>query len=80
MNKAWLIAIVPGVLAVVVGVFIFTLFLLKVLWSWTIPDLFPAAVQQNLVAAQISWYTSLKLAIFVAVLAGMGRASLCNRS
>ena len=80
MNKAWLIAIVPGVLAVIVGVFVLTLFLVKLLWSWTIPDVFPGAVEQNLVAGQISWYTSLKLAIFVAVLAGIGRASVCNRS
>ena len=80
MRKTWLIAIVPGVLAVIVGVFVLTLLLVKLLWSWTIPDVFPGAVEQNLVAGQISWYTSLKLAIFVAVLAGIGRGSVSNRS
>ena len=80
MRKTWLIAIVPGVLAVIVGAFVLTLFLVKLLWSWTIPDVFPGAVEQDLVAGQISWYTSLKLAIFVAVLAGIGRGSVSNRS
>jgi hypothetical protein len=41
----------------------------KVLWAWTIPDLFPGAVEQGLVASDISWFTALKLAIFVALLA-----------
>ena len=47
------------------------LFLIKVLWAWTIPDLFPGAVEQGLVARDISWFTALKVAIFVAVLAGI---------
>ncbi len=75
MDKKWLIAIVPGVLvsvfAVILGVFIVVLFLVKILWAWTIPDLFPGAVEQGLFAKEISWYTSLKVAIFVAVLAGI---------
>lgn len=79
MNKTldpkWLIAIVPGVLAtifaVILGVFIVVLFLVKILWAWTIPDLFPGAVEQGLIAQEISWYTSLKVAIFVAVMAGI---------
>ena len=75
MNKAWLIAIVPGVLALVVVVFVVMLFLVKVLWAWTIPDLFPGAVEQGLIARAISWYTALKVAILVAVLAGISGVS-----
>ena len=71
MDKKWLIAIVPGVLALVLGAFIVALFLVKILWAWTIPDLFPGAVDQGLIAKEISWYTSLKVAIFVAALAGI---------
>ena len=71
MDKRWLIAIVPGILALVVGAFIVALFLVKILWAWTIPDLFPGAVKQGLIAKEISWYTSLKVAIFVAALAGI---------
>ena len=71
MDKKWLIAIVPSVFALILGAFIIALFLVKILWAWTIPDLFPGAVEQGLVAKEISWYTSLKVAIFVAALAGI---------
>jgi len=71
IDKKWLIAIVPGVLALILGVFVVALFLVKILWAWTIPDLFPGAVDQGLIAKEISWYTSLKVAIFIAVLAGI---------
>ena len=71
IDKRWLIAIVPGILALVLGAFIVALFLVKILWAWTIPDLFPGAVEQGLIAKEISWYTSLKVAIFVAALAGI---------
>jgi hypothetical protein len=71
MDKKWLMAIVPGVLALILGAFIVALFLVKILWAWTIPDLFPGAVEQGLIAKEISWYTSLKVAIFVAALAGI---------
>ncbi|NIM22891.1 MAG: hypothetical protein GTO55_01160 [Armatimonadetes bacterium] len=74
MRKAWLVAIVPGVLVLVAAVLVLTLFLVKVLWAWTVPDLFPGAVEQGLVARTISWYTALKVAIFLAVLAGIAGA------
>jgi hypothetical protein len=62
--------VIPGLLVLVPAVFVLVLFLVKVLWAWTVPDLFPGAVEQGLVAASISWYTALKVAIFAAVLAG----------
>jgi hypothetical protein len=71
MNKAWLALIIPGLLAIIVSVFVLALLLIKLLWPWTIPDLFPGAVDQGLIAREITWYTSFKLAIFVAVLAGI---------
>ena len=80
MNRTWFAAIVPGVLAVVAVALVLTLFLMKLLWAWTIPDLLPGAVEQGLVAREISWYTAFKVAIFVAVFAGTGRASLRTRS
>ncbi len=70
-KKSWLVAIVPGILALVAGAFLLVLFLIKLLWAWTIPDLFPGAVEQGLVAGSISWLTALKVAIFVAVIAGL---------
>ncbi len=79
-DKKWLIAIVPGVLALILGAFIVALFLVKILWAWTIPDLFPGAVEQGLIAKEISWYTSLKVAIFVAALAGIAGIRRCEKS
>ena len=70
-QSSWVWAIVSGVIALVVGVFIIVLLLVKLLWSWTIPDIFPGAVAQGLVAGTISWFTALKVAIFFAVLTGV---------
>ena len=66
-------AIVQPVLAAgVSGLFhfFFAMLLVKGLWAWTISGLFPGAVEQGLVAASISWWTSAKIAIFIAVLSG----------
>ncbi len=75
MDKKWLLALIPGVLSgifmIIAGVFLAVLLLLKLLWAWTIPDLFPGAVEQGLVAGKISWYTAFKVAIFVSALAGI---------
>ena len=65
---------IVGVFALTTVVFFVALFLVKVLWAWTVPDLFPGAVEQGLVAATISWYTAFKVAIFLAVLAGIAGA------
>jgi hypothetical protein len=75
MNKAWMAVLIPGVLLIIVSVFILALLLIKLLWPWTIPDLFPGAVDQGLIAREISWYASFKLAVFVAVLAGIAGIS-----
>lgn len=75
MSRTWLLAIVPGIVAgivaIVVGVFIVALFLIKIMWAWTIPDLFPGAVEQGLIAGSLSWFTTFKLALFVALLSGI---------
>ena len=78
MNKSWLVALIPGALALGVGIFILALFLVKLVWAWTIPDLFPGAVAQGLISKDISWYTALKLAIFVAVVTSMAHGSRGN--
>jgi hypothetical protein len=66
-----LIPVVPGCLGMIALVFILAILLIKILWAWTIPDLFPGAVEQGLVAGSISWFSAFKLAIFVAALAGL---------
>jgi hypothetical protein len=75
MNKKWFLAIIPGVLALMILMFVVALFLIKILWAWTIPDIFPGAVAQNLIVAELSWLTSFKLALFVAVLFGIAKGS-----
>ena len=75
MNKSWVLLAVPGGVTIFVVVFVLALLVVKLLWSWTVPDLCPGAVQQNLVSGTISWFTSLKLAIFVALLAAVSGVS-----
>jgi len=55
----------------IAGVLVLALLLIKLLWARTIPDLFPGAVEQGLVAKSISWLTAFKVAIFVPLLAGV---------
>ena len=68
-SRVWLI--IPGALGFMFLAFAVMLLVVKLLWAWTIPDLFPGAVEQGLVAGSISWWTAFKLAVFVAVLAGL---------
>jgi hypothetical protein len=74
VKKSWLLAIVPGALVLVAAVLVLVLLLVKLLWAWTVPDLFPGAVKEGLIAGSISWLAALKVAIFVAVLAGLAGA------
>ncbi len=71
MKKNWLLSVFPGALALMILSLVVALLMVKILWAWTIPDLFPGAVEQGLVVKSISWLTSLKLAILVAVFAGI---------
>ena len=64
-----------AVIPLFLGVMAIAFLVIKLLWAWTIPDLFPGAVEQGLVAAEISWLTSFKLAIFFAILTGASKGS-----
>jgi len=74
MMRTWWVVLAPGMLALAAVAVVVMLLVVKLLWVWTIPDLFPGAVQQGLIAAKISWWTAFKVAIFVAVLAGLAGA------
>jgi hypothetical protein len=69
-NRNWFGWLVGGITLAGL-VFVAALLLLKVLWAWTIPDLFPGAVESGLIAPQISWLTSFKVSLFIAALAGL---------
>ena len=72
-KKTKLFAVIPGLIALVVGIVAISFLVIKLLWAWTIPDLFPGAVEQGLVAAEISWLTSFKLALFFGILTGLAK-------
>jgi len=74
MTKTWGALLIPGILALIAVAGVVMLLVVKLLWAWKIPHLLPGAVQQGLVAAEISWYTAFKVAIFVAVFAGLAGA------
>jgi len=55
-----------------IGVYLVLIpFVIKWLWAWTVPGLFPGAVQQGLVAKGISWFTAFKLALFLGILSAV---------
>jgi len=74
----WLSLLVPagcaGALMLAALVFAFVLFVVRFLWAWTVPDLFPGAVAQGLVARELSWWAAFKLACLSAVLSGLVRS------
>ncbi len=72
-GRSCLVSLVPGALFVTAAVLLLALLLVKLLCAWTVPELFPGAVQTGLIARTISWYAAFKLAIFIAVLAGVAR-------
>lgn len=43
--------------------------LVRLLWAWTIPDLFPAAVEQGWIASTLTWLAAIKVTTFAAILA-----------
>jgi hypothetical protein len=77
-TKLIVAAVVAGITVMCI-MFVVGLFLIKILWAWTVPDLFPGAVQQGLVAKSISWLTAGKLAIFIAILAGIVRGHQADK-
>jgi hypothetical protein len=43
------------------------LVLLKLLWAFTVPEIFPGAVEKGLITATLSWTAAFKVAIFIFV-------------
>jgi hypothetical protein len=69
IRRLWF-GIIPGILMLIAIVLVLGLFLVKVMWAWVVPDIFPEAVKQGLVAETISWFTSFKIAIALALFSG----------
>lgn len=61
----WVQILIQVAIAFVISVIVF-----KFVWGWVVPDLFPGAVTQGLISANLTWLAALKLAILVAVFSG----------
>ncbi len=72
------LAVIPGLIALFISFVGIAFLVIKLLWAWIIPDLFPGAVEQGLVAAEISWLTSLKLALFFGILTSATKGNSKN--
>jgi hypothetical protein len=59
--------LVGALIALVLGVI-----LIKLLWTWSVPDLFPGATAQGLISHDLTWLAALKLATIVAILNSTG--------
>ena len=57
-----------GAFGLFVGLLLLSTLAIKIMWEWTVADVFPGAVSQGLVAESISWWAAFKLALVVAVL------------
>ena len=79
MVRSAIAALVAGGIAITIVAFVVVLLLVKLLWAWTVPDLFPGAVKQGLVAGSISWFAAVKIAIFVAILSLFARGARVQR-
>lgn len=54
--------------------FVISIVVLKFVWAWVVIDLFPGAVSQGLIIADLTWLAALKLAVLVSVLGGFSPA------
>ena len=58
------------VLITVAVMFVISLVVFRFVWGWVVPDLFPGAVDQGLIVADLTWLAAFKLAVLVAALSG----------
>jgi hypothetical protein len=63
-----------AILIAVAVTFVMSVIVFKFVWAWVVPDLFPGAVAQGLISADLTWLATLKLAVLVAVLGGFSPA------
>ena len=59
------------ILVTVAVTFVITVVVLKFVWAWVVPDLFPGAVAEGLIVANLTWLSAVKLAVLVSVLSGV---------
>lgn len=65
----WVTGAIPVLISVAL-IFVVAVVVFKFVWAWVVPDLFPGAVTQGLISADLTWLAAVKLAVLVAVLGG----------
>jgi hypothetical protein len=65
-----------AILFAVAVTFVISVIVFKFVWAWVVPDLFPGAVAQGLISANLTWFAAVKLAVLVAALSGFYPALL----
>jgi hypothetical protein len=63
----------PVVITILIQVavaFVISVVVFKFVWAWVVPDLFPGAVAEGLISADLTWLAAVKLAVLVGVLSG----------
>lgn len=58
------------ILVAVSVMFFISLVVFKFVWAWVVPDLFPGAVAQDLIVADLTWLGAFKLAVLITMLSG----------
>ena len=66
------VAVGTAILVAVAVTFVVSVILFKFVWAWVIPDLFPGAVEQGLISANLTWFATFKLAVLAGLLSGFG--------
>ena len=75
MNRLWN-TLVLRLLVIFSVALLISLLLVKLLWGWAVPDMFPQAVEGGFIAGSISWFTAFKISIIVAFVAAFASIAL----
>lgn len=59
--------------------FLIGIVLVKLFWNWTMPCIFPKAVDGNLIAESISWWSAAKLSVFFTLLSSVSSFRISNK-
>ena len=76
MNDKWWNTLLWRLLAIFSVALLNSLILVKLLWGWAVPDMFPQAVEGGFIAGSISWFTAFKISIIVAFIAAFASLAL----
>lgn len=59
------------ILVSVAVTFVMSVVVFKFVWGWVVVDLFPGAVAQDLISADLTWLAAAKFAVLVTAVSGL---------